>query len=191
MKINEMLDYDHTIYNVDGNLVWCDKNNLTSLEGCPDIGSETMFSCSHNMLKTLEGGPKSVAGSYYCGYNRLTSLEGGPTSVGRIFDCTANQLTSLEHAPSIVGMDFICNFNNITSLVGVDDIFSSLGSFRGDTNPILEGGLGLLLIDKISEIDIDLKPFYIIKRYVNKGPESVYDCQQELIEAGFEEFAQI
>ena len=69
---------------------YCDRNQLTSLEGCPQSVGGNFF-CNSNQLTSLEGCPQSVGGNFYCNGNRLTSLEGGPQSVGGDFCCSGNK----------------------------------------------------------------------------------------------------
>ena len=69
------------------------------------------FFCDSNQLTSLEGCPQSVGGYFSCESNQLTSLEGCPQSVGRDFSCHNNQLTSLEGCPQSVGRDFFCSNN--------------------------------------------------------------------------------
>jgi hypothetical protein len=49
------------------------------------------FSCSSNLLTSLEGCPKYVGGSFYCDGNELTSLEGCPLDVQGSFYCGDNK----------------------------------------------------------------------------------------------------
>jgi hypothetical protein len=61
---------------------------LKSLEGAPEVvyGSFMLSYC--NSIESLEGAPKEVGGSFYCAFNpKLTSLDGAPTYVGKTFDC--------------------------------------------------------------------------------------------------------
>jgi len=93
----------------------CNKNILSSLEGCPKVVGGG-FWCSNNKLTSLEGCPKEVGGDFICFGNRLTSLEGCPKEVGGDFNCYGNKLTSLEGCPKEVGSDFVCNSNKLISL---------------------------------------------------------------------------
>ena len=44
------------------------------------------FDCSFNILKTLEGGPKTVMGNFDCSENKLSTLTGFPSKItGFIF----------------------------------------------------------------------------------------------------------
>ena len=51
----------------------CSYNNLTSLEGCPEV-VEGYFNCSYNKLTSLEGCPEVVKGDFYCNNNNLYEL---------------------------------------------------------------------------------------------------------------------
>ena len=75
---------------------YCYRNNLTSLEGCPEkIGGD--FDCYRNNLASLEGCPEKVGGNFFCGFNQLTSLKGCPDA--RNIYCNNNQITSFEEIP--------------------------------------------------------------------------------------------
>ena len=95
----------------------CSDNNLTSLEGAPQVVGGS-FDCSWNNLTSLEGAPQEIGWSFYCHNNKLTSLEGAPQVVGENFRCYDNSLTSLEGAPQVVGNNFYCHDNKLTSLEG-------------------------------------------------------------------------
>lgn len=124
-KINNDLtiDIDNFIYTGRGNFpkfinfrkckgeFSCDDCEMTSLRGCPQyVGS--IFNCSYNFLKTLEGGPKRVDGSYVCRDNELISLKGCAEHVGGNFKCVLNKLRSLKYGPKYVGDKYICIAKN-------------------------------------------------------------------------------
>ena len=153
-------------------------------------------------LKELfESTDKSVAdlgieykGGYFnCSNNQLTSLEGAPSRVGGYFTCVNNRLTSLKGAPSNVGGGFSCNNNQITSLKDVHkQIVEIDGSFYALNNPIRSHVLGLLLINGITIIRLDnIQVQKILNRHLGKGRAGMLMAQEELIEAGLEEFAQL
>lgn len=71
---------------------YCSYNQLTS---CPEE-VDGDFSCTDNLIISLEGGPEIVGGSFNCIENELTSLEGGPEVVGGNFYCSDNKLTTLK-----------------------------------------------------------------------------------------------
>ena len=111
----------------DGNIN-CANANLTSLEGAPKTVAGSFY-CYGNELTSLKGAPQKVGGNFSCARNKppLTSLEGAPKEVGGDFSCAHNKptLTSLKGAPQKVGGNFDCSDNNLTSLKGapktVDD----------------------------------------------------------------------
>jgi hypothetical protein len=117
---------------------WCSSNQLTSLVGAPQkIGG--WFFCNDNQLTSLKGGPYEVKGDFDCSFNQLTSLEGAPRIVERSFNCSKNQLTSLKDGPYEVKGVFNCSFNQLTSLEGAPQIversfncsFNQLTSLEG------------------------------------------------------------
>jgi len=195
---------------VDGNFS-CNYSELTSLEGAPSSVGVT-FSCANNELTSLKGAPSSVGGSFYCNNNMLTSLEGAPSSVGVTFSCANNELTSLKGAPSSVGVTFSCAENKLTSLEGapsqiggnfychrnkltsISNIHKYIKEVRGymnfEKNPIKSSVLGLVKIKGLTDVMFDNKKLEkIMNKYLPLG--DIFDCQEELIEAGLEEFAEL
>jgi hypothetical protein len=131
-------------------------------------------------------------GWFNCGRNKLTSLKGSPNSVGSDFYCFDNALTSLDGAPQSTGRYFECNNNKITSLEGIHKIIKKIGdTLFCSRNPIISGGIGVILIEGLKKIEADQPAFKIINRYVGQGKKGLLRCQDELIEAGLEEFAKL
>jgi hypothetical protein len=93
-----------------------DRNNLTSLRGCPKKLSGS-FMCSNNKLKDLMGGPDEVEGSYGASHNQLTSLKGFASFVSEGIYLNDNKLKSLEGLPKSIGELHIEN-NPIETLKG-------------------------------------------------------------------------
>ena len=153
------------------------------------------FYCRGNNLTSLEHGPSEVGGYFYCGANKLTSLEHGPSKVGGNFDCGGNKLTSLEHGPSEVGGYFSCIDNKITSLKDIHKQLTKMnGTFNAVVNKITSHVLGILLVDGCEKIQIDNKEVQkIINNYLpnNEGRKGLLKCKGELVDAGFEDFAQL
>ena len=50
------------------------------------------FSCTDNLLTSLEGSPRQVYGGLFCANNRLTTLIGGPIRVNGDYSCWNNKL---------------------------------------------------------------------------------------------------
>ena len=151
------------------------------------------FFCANNRLTSLEGAPSHVDGYFNCASNELTSLEGAPSRVDGNFSCAYSKLTSLEGAPSHVGGDFYCHNNKLTSLKDVHKHIAEIkGIFYALDNPINSHVLGLLLIKGVTEVRLDNEQVTeIINRHLGKGRAGMLMAQEELIEAGLEEFAQL
>ncbi len=102
------------------------------------------------------------------------------------------RLDSLEGAPSSIGGNLYCSINNFTSLHNIHKIIKHIGGhadFR--YNPITSHVLGLLLIDGLLFVMLgNEKVEDIINKHL-EGDRDVFACQEELIEAGYEEFAQL
>lgn len=171
---------------------YCNGNMLTSLEGAPKE-VDGSFNCCDTKLTSLKGAPQKVDRNFYCSDNYLTSLKGAPKEVGGYFYCRSSKLTSLEGAPKEIGGYFDCDGNRLTSLQGIHEIITKInGAFYVTHNPIKSHVLGLLLIDGCIKVSIDNdKVSAIINKYLGKGKDGVLAAQEELIEAGLEEFAQL
>ena len=98
------------------------------------------FYCDRNQLTTLEGCPKEVGGNFWCYNNNLTSLEGCSSDVivGGYFDCCNNKLTTLEGCPREVGGEFYCSNNQLTIINDELEFVKIIGYFNIENNPIYE-----------------------------------------------------
>lgn len=151
-----------------------------------------LFDCSNRKLTSLTGAPLEVENDFQCDRNKITSLIGAPVKVGGDFSCANNRLTSLEGAPKEVGGHFYCHDNQITSLKDIHkQIIKMNGGFHCHHNEIKSHVLGLLLIPGIKVIASAEKWGPILNDYIGSGRKGLLDCQNELIEAGLEEFAQL
>ena len=153
---------------------------------------EEYCSYSNAKLTSLEGSPKHVSDDFTCYSNNLKSLKGGPEYVGSDFYCFDNVITSLEGAPSFVGGSFYCHNNKLTSLHNIHKQIKHIGAIANFvSNPIISCVLGLLLIDGIKEIFLDNQKVQVIMYKHLHGGRDIFACQEELIENGFEDFAQL
>ncbi len=113
-------------------------------------------------------------------------------TVGTWFDCSQNRLTSLEGAPSAVGGNFYCHTNRLTSLEGVHRILRQIDMRLDITrNKFTSGGIGLLLVKGLEEINADQPAFGIINEFLGQGKKGLLRCQEVLHETGLEEFARL
>lgn len=166
-------------------------NHLRSLKGGPEfVGGN--FLCHVNKLQSLEGGPTYVGGEYFCGDNELTSLKGAPTKIFADFVCDDNYLTSLEDVPSSIAGNFICSSNKLTSLKGIHKQIHSIGGYADFShNPITSHVLGLLRIKGLKSVSLSNRKVEIIINSCLGKKIDIFACQEKLIEAGFEDFAQL
>jgi len=111
------------------------------------------------------------------------------------FECDNLGLTTLEGAPSSIAGYFYASDNRLTSLHDVHKIIKSIGGgLFLERNPIKSCILGVLLIEGCTGIYLDNHP---VQRIVNKylpnddGFRGVIDCQSELLDAGFDEYAKL
>lgn len=160
-------------YWVGGNYI-CDHNQLTSLDGCPQILHHD-FNCRNNLLTSLEGGPTTVGVGYYAAYNKISSLKGLPSKVGETLNLKAN---------------------DISSLVGIHKQLTFCREIDLTFNPIVRGGIGLIFIDGLKSIrkyvdDPFFGPCSIIDHYLGTGKSGLLECQEALISADFEDYAEL
>ncbi len=121
--------------------------------------------------------------------------------VSEFFSVGHNLLKSFDNFPRTIGTTLDVQDNQITSLIGIHKKINECKGIILKGNPISEGGLGLLLIKNINHVvyedknmsttprgDLALK---IIHSYVQTegGRDCLLECQQELIDAGLDEFA--
>ena len=185
-----------------GNLI-LENFQLTSLDGSPEeIKGD--FSCGHNALTNFIGGPKIVNGTFLANNNKLTSLQCAPNGVGYNFFCRDNPtLVSFEGAPKFIGRSASFANCGFTSLRNVHKHFKEInGFFSVVRTPVKSHILGLFLIKGVkkfmmeSQIDTNVdkdrqKIEKIVNKYIQQGKAGMMECQNELIDAGYEEYAQI
>lgn len=150
---------------------------------------------SHNFKdgKFIKHYNDEFKGNFYCNSYRLTSIEGAPSIVIGNFGCHDNDLTNLEGAPISVIGDFYCNNNKLESLKGIGKEYLKRidKAFYAFRNPIKSNVLGILLIKNCKEIDIDNKKVQkIINKYLTEDRD-ILECREELVQAGFKEYAKL
>ena len=134
-------------------------------------------------------------GDFHCSHNQLTSLEFCPQEVGGEFNCCDNKLTSLEFCPKEVSGDFWCSGNQLTSLTDIHKRLKKMnGIFYANYNPIKSNVIGLMLVAGCKEVKLDNKEVMnIMNKHLpnTKGHLGLLECQEELLSAGFEEWAEL
>jgi hypothetical protein len=174
-------------------------SNLRKLNGPTYVGGFFDLDGCYS-LRSLEGGPTEV-GKYLdlslC--ERLTNLKGGPKRVGTslILDHCIG-LTSLEGIPDEIGfasggitMLSIVDCQNITRIDFVPKVHGPRSVFIQLTPA--KNLLILLKIPNLQYVNLDSTDpselSQIIQKYLKPARRDVIACQDELIEAGFEEYA--
>ena len=171
--------------------------DLRSLEGFPKkVESGNVTLTLNPKLGSLKGLP-DVDGELFMAHCGLTSLKGCPEKV-KEFSCAMNPLTSLEGCPRMVDGEFIANNCKLESLHNIHKHIDYIGLEKGFTvdfdlvdNPIKSHVLGLLKIKGNFTVKMsNVKVKKIINKYL-RGNRNMLECQHELIDAGFEDFAQL
>jgi hypothetical protein len=170
----------------------CHNKQLTSLEGCTKV-VKGYFSCSGNKLQSLQYCPEVVKGDFLCSGNNLESLQYCPPIINGYFRCGDNKLQSLQYCPQIVEGDFSCSYNNLQSLQNIHKYCKQIGgTLWAFNNPIKSHVLGVMLIENIKQVNLSLREEVL--RTINIHLETdrdVFICQDNLIKAGFAEYAQL
>lgn len=126
---------------------------------------------------------------FYCKGAQLTSFKNCPDKVDGTFMCTDNPIRSLEGIPAVTS-SIVMNLLPLESLIGINDFVKETKTLFFNAKKIKRGGLGIALISKIQDISMSTEPFKIIQDCI-KNETSIFECQEKLLEMGFEEFAQL
>ena len=127
-----------------------------------------------------------------CGNYELTSLVSGPGQVMKAAFFDENLLMSFEGAPFYIGDSAYFNDNQFRSLHNIHTHIKYIGgSLYLNGNPITSHVLGLLKIDGLKAVFLDDNGVQsILNKYLDNDRD-ILDCAEELVEAGFEEYAQL
>lgn len=132
----------------------------------------------------------------------LKTFKGFPKIIDNNLDVMSNPITSLDFAPEQVGGYVDLSGTEIHSLQGIGKkVFKEIEGylyFQGTFIPTHLLGLflvrnlkGLNLLDK-GENDKDKRGIEnIINHHLVEGGRDILDCQEELIQHGFKEFAKL
>jgi hypothetical protein len=174
----------------------CSFNKLQSLQYCPQIVKGNFY-CFSNKLQSLQYCPQIVEGDFLCSNNNLQSLQYCPQIIEGDFNCYNNKLQSLQYCPQIVKGNFYCSDNKLPSLQNIHKFCKQIGgNFRATINPIKSHVLGVMLIENIRRVILTMGRHALepIEQIINthlKTDRDVYLCQDNLIKAGFAEYAQL
>lgn len=121
----------------------------------------------------------------------ITSLKGLPKVLDARLELTdLLNLTSLEGLPSsITHLKIVrCRLN----FEGISDILQNINSHHLEMYgcEVVSGGIGLIFVKGLTRITGHQPAFGIIERYLGR-PDDIFECQNELIEAGYEAYARL
>lgn len=174
-------------------IFYCDSNELTSLEGSP-ITVKDSFVAYRNNFTSFKGGPTTVGGIMYIYRNRLKSFEGAPEYIGKNFIVNDNEISSFEGAPRFIGGNLLLIRNKLDSLKGIHKYIKQInGVLNVSENNVSSHVLGVLRIEGLEALILD-PVAKEVQDIINKhlaGDRDIFACQEELINAGFEEFAKL
>ena len=169
----------------------CSDSGIVSLVGGPSkVG--TFYSCGGNYIQSLEGMPADFEGNLFCSHNYLQTLKGAPRKV-KYLNCSHNNITSLEFAPSIIDGDFVCSSNGLSSLRNISVYIKEINGVADfSKNEITSNVLGLLKIKGLKQVKLENQRVEeIINKHLKDSDPDLFDCQDELVNYGFVEFAKL
>ncbi len=190
-NMNDLKKLHPYLFRSNSRSINADQMGLTSLEGSPEL-IRANFEVQDNKLVTLKGGPERVEGSVFAHRNKLTSLEGSPKYIGKHFSISKNEIEDFAGAPEHIGGAVNFSNNKLRSLHNIHKHFKYIHEHIDlDGNPVISHVLGLLLIDGLEKVFMDNTDVQkIINKHLASG-QDVFACQEELIEAGYEDYAQL
>jgi hypothetical protein len=177
---------------------------LSNLEGCPEItgaGAGTGLKVEDCGIVELVGAPRRLEGDLTIKSCRhLKSLEGCPMFIeGSAWLTEVKADNALQHLPTIVTQyyqlpfELDCTFKELTNRVKFAETLAIGGKLDGPMLSLLKvEGLRMLTTQHIHEDTDWFKAFKIVTKYIPvKSKSAIIDCQDELMEAGLEYFAEL
>jgi hypothetical protein len=202
---NQLKSLEFSPRKIDGFFNCTNNKNLTSLKGMTQEGVETLNAEGCD-LTSLEGSPQKIDGAFYCSYNkRLKSLKGMTQEGVKRLHCAGCSLSSFEGVARNISGDVFAVKNPMTNLKGVHKHFDTIGGKMLLSDSIESNILGLLKIKNLKRVSffknsVDLGEKSVAKKEIsdiinkylpNPTLAEIIDCQNELVEAGFEDYAEL
>lgn len=193
------------------------RNQFSNLKGLPKKIYGELWLDDNKNLQSLEGAPIQCDRLSLAGCEKLTNFEHCPEAVDNINADHCVAIASLKGLPKRMKMfllytkeavAFDCDVmqcfdltieSKNTSLKGLDAAFKGASQISFGRTPIKSNVLGLLRIDGLKSVhtystDADLvKAFEIINKHLPStgSMKAILECQDELIEAGLDDFAKL
>lgn len=154
------------------------------------FGTVTTFETEGTALKTFKNFPL-IAETVLAGAHQFGKHAKDPYSTAAKPNSKIKSLDGLT--PVAVRINI--NVPKVTSLVGINDDLKQVTEMFFNFNKVNVGGIGLILIKGLKYIHQSndgelIEPFKIIEKYLGK-PDEIFECQMELIEAGYKAYAQL
>jgi len=184
----------------DGNFD-CSHFGVTSLRGAPE-NIYGKFDCSFNPISSLEHGPQYVEASYVVmSCERIRSLEHCAKQVGKLL-LRDILIKDLEHASEFIHSTLLLsNLLVLTDLHDVHRHVKRVYTIQFSGMNIKSSVLGLLLVGDLKSIentrplgkDWEFVTESILPKYIPNtiGRSAVLQCQNELLDHGFDEYAKL
>jgi hypothetical protein len=177
------------------------KNEIQSLSDLDLSMVSKSLDVSFQSLSDLLGCPTKLSALYIIGNSKPLSLKGCPKIVSRVLSLRDNKLLDINHLPSLVETMYLDN-TDITNLKGIGRDYIKSAQYISLVNcPDLKSNiLGLLSVKNLEHLasHTSFKPDANVEldsviRIIRKHLETkdILECQEELIEAGFKEFAKL
>lgn len=187
---------------VDGMCVVAGISEITSLKNFPLTVESNMIIGGLSSLETLVGGPKEILEGDFQILNcpKLKNLVGAPVAVnGSVKLSSLKNLQSLEGAPKQITRLELSDLPQIDTLEYFHQLFPTInGTISLDKMTIKPSGvLGFLRVNGLRQIYNNNvypnKVIEIVNSYLQDSTKKrkMLDCQAELTEAGFDDYATI
>ncbi len=157
------------------------------------------FFCNDlTQLTSLENCPQEISGTFGCSGTNITSLKFSPKIIPSIFNCSSTKILSLDYAP-LKCYEFNCYHNNISHLKDIGRSYLKECCRLYIPNTIKSNILGLCRIKNLKRFGLfdsgkdqfvesgDLyEAIEIVKKHLKTDGS---ECQEELIQNGFNDYA--
>jgi hypothetical protein len=155
------------------------------------------FICGTIDITSLENCPQEISGTFSCSGTNITSLEFAPKIIHKDFYCEKTKINSLNGSPLIVKKRFDCSNNNIPHLKGIGRSYLKECKEMYLSDTIKSNILGLCRVINLEKIYIFFKRDLIRSGDLYEAIEIVKnhletdgsECQEELIQNGFTDYA--
>ena len=207
MKIRELFEnldaLDNNNAKTVGELKLNNEGEIVALNGIPRDVWQGNFEVPYNNvdnLESFEGSPIEINGAFTCSmHKKITTFNGSPKMVNGAFIVSDCNISSVEGLPEFIKQNCFITKNPIKTLKNIYKNVKEIGGKLYVENSVESNVLGVLKIKNLKELIFLNKNTYtkteisnIINKYLpNPNMSQILDCQNELIEAGFEGYAEL